>query len=247
MRTGIIGAMKEEILFLKEEFSEYQSVTAGCRRFYHGKIGEEEIVMAFSGWGKVAAASTITSLINLFNVDRIVFIGLAGALQPHLKIGDIVIGNKLIQYDVDLSTLNFPDVDPPFWKNFEFEIPQNYISIAEKTVRLFSQNLKSRLYHDLPITYQPDIYVGAIGTGDIFVSSIESKKEITNKYPEILCTEMEGAAIAQVAADYKLPFMIIRIISDQANDEAAQTFTSFLFHNIGRISVEMIKILLLEL
>ena len=246
MRTGIIGAMKEEILFLKEEFSEYQSVTVGCRTFYHGKIGEEEVVMAFSGWGKVAAASTATSLMNLFDVDRIVFIGLAGALQKHLKIGDIVVGSKLIQYDVDLSTLNFPDVSPPFWKNFEFEISHNYVDIAEKAVSRFSQNLKAGLYHDLPTTYQPDIYIGEIGTGDRFVSSLESKDFITDRYPEILCTEMEGAAIAQVAADYKLPFVIIRIISDQANDEAAQTFTSFLFHNIGRISVEMIKILLLD-
>ena len=245
MRTGIIGAMKEEIFSLKEEFSEIKTISVGCRNIYHGKIGEEEVVMAISGWGKVAAASTTTSLINLFNVDRIVFVGLAGSLQNYLKIGDIVVGNKMIQHDVSLSTLDFPDVKPPFRNSFEFETPEKYVGIAEKTVRKFSQNLKAGLYPDLPMTYQPDVFVGTIGTGDIFVSSEEHKKVITNKYPEILCTEMEGAAIAQVAADYNLPYIVIRIISDQSDDEAAQTFTSFLFHNIGRISVEMIKIMLL--
>ena len=246
MRTGIIGAMKEEIFSLKEEFSEIKTITAGCRNIYHGKIGDEDVVMAISGWGKVAAASTATSLINLFNVDRIVFVGLAGSLQKHLKIGDIIVGNKLIQHDVNLSGLDFPDVKPPFRDNFVFDVPEKCIGITERTVRKFSQNLKAGLYPDLPMTYHPDIYTGAIGTGDIFVSSEEHKKAITEKYPEILCTEMEGAAIAQVAADYNLPYMVIRIISDQADDEAAQAFTSFLFHNIGRISVEMIKILLLE-
>ncbi|MCW0483779.1 5'-methylthioadenosine/adenosylhomocysteine nucleosidase [Gaoshiqia sediminis] len=244
MKTGLIGAMREEILLLKHDIENMKIDQLGSREFYSGTIGGKEVVMCLSGWGKVAAASTATSLINLYGVDQLVFIGLAGSMQPHLHIGDIVVADRLIQHDVDLSLLDgFQDVDPPFWKSFHFEVLPDAGKRALDAVKQFTVNLKEKKYPGISNTYQPQIYTGAIGTGDQFVASPEGKTRISERFPEVLCTEMEGAAIAQVAADYQLPCSVIRIISDKADENAHQAFAKFLFENISRISVEIARLM----
>ncbi|WP_423129683.1 5'-methylthioadenosine/adenosylhomocysteine nucleosidase [Gaoshiqia sp. Z1-71] len=244
MKTGLIGAMREEILLLKDDLKNLKVEKTGSREFYSGTIGGNELVMCLSGWGKVAAASTATSLINLYGVDQLIFIGLAGSMQPHLNIGDIVVADKLIQHDVDLSNLSgFGQVKPPFWKKFEFEVGSETGQRALKAVSRFAVNLKEKKYPGINTDYAPSIYVGSIGTGDQFVASPEGKSRISSKFPDLLCTEMEGAAIAQVAADYQLPCSVIRIISDQADENAHQAFSRFLFENISRISVEIARLM----
>ncbi len=244
MRTGLIGAMQEEILLLKDDIENLKVETVGSRDFYSGTINGNEVVLALSGWGKVAAASTATSLLNLYKVDRLVFIGLSGSLHSHLNIGDIVVGDKLVQHDVDLSYLvDFPDVKPPFWKEFQFTMSQEAVQHSLEAVEKFTQNLKAGKYPKIGEEYDPQVYVGPIGTGDQFVASPEGKDRISSRYPEVLCTEMEGAAIAQVAADYEVPCTVIRIISDKADDNAHQAFVKFLFENISHISVEIAKLL----
>lgn len=244
MRTGLIGAMREEIHLLKDEIKNLKIDKVGAREFYSGTLENKEIVMALSGWGKVAAASTATSLLNLYEVDQLVFIGLSGSLQPYLNIGDIVIADKLVQHDVDLSYLkDFPDVQPPFWKDFQFDVLPDAGNHALKTVQQFVCNLKDGKYPEIGKEYNPEIYVGPIGTGDQFVASPEGKNRISERYPDVLCTEMEGAAIAQVTADYNVPCTVIRIISDKADDNAHEAFVKFLFENISKISVEIAKLL----
>lgn len=243
MRTGLIGAMPQEILMLKKEIEDLSIEKIGPREYYSGKINGSEVVMCASGWGKVAAASAASSLINLFKVDQILFIGLAGSLDPKLEIGDIVIADSLIQHDVDLSSLKgLGDVKSPFWVDFSFDVDPNLQKKAENTIDLFISKLKADEYSHIDSEYNPNIYIGAIGTGDQFVASIEGKNKIKNKFPKILCTEMEGAAIAQVAADYHIPCTAIRIISDKADEHANELFVSFLFKNISQISVEIAKL-----
>ncbi len=244
MKTGLIGAMHEEILLLKHDIENLKVDKVGSREFYSGTISGKEVVMCLSGWGKVAAASTATSLINLYGVDQLIFIGLAGSMQSHLNIGDIVVADNLIQHDVDLSLLDgFSAVDPPFWKSFEFPVLPQARKQTQDAVHQFVQNLKEGHYPLINPEYNPDIYIGTIGTGDQFVASPEGKARISNRFPQILCTEMEGAAIAQVAADYSLPCSVVRIISDKADEDAHQSFARFLFENISRISVEIAKLM----
>jgi len=244
MKTGLIGAMREEILLLKDEIKDLKTDQIGSREFYSGTIEGEEVVMCLSGWGKVAAASTATSMINLYRVDQLLLIGLAGSMQAHLEIGDIVVADKLIQHDVDLSKLDgFTDVKPPFWKSFEFEVYPLAWRRALNAGQQFIRNLNEQRYPAISATYHPQIYVGAIATGDQFIASDEGKNRISQRFPDVLCTEMEGAAIAQVAADYRIPCSVIRIISDQANEEAHQDFARFLFRDISRISVELAKLM----
>ena len=244
MKTGLVGAMHEEVLMLKNEMQDVSTKQIGPRTFYSGKIGKSELVMCLSGWGKVAAASTASSLINLFHVDQLLFIGLAGSLNADLEVGDIVVANKLVQHDVDLSLLTgFEHIKSPFWKDFSFQVDEKSFKRALHASNLFVSKLNNGDYRTINKQYQPQVFSRTIGTGDLFVASHEGKKRIRQKYPEILCTEMEGAAIAQVAADYQIPCTVIRIISDKADENAHASFSTFLFENISQISVELTKLI----
>ena len=243
MKTGLIGAMPQEILMLKNEIDELKTEKVGPREYFSGKINGSEVVMCASGWGKVAAASAASSLINLFNVDRLLFIGLAGSLDPQLEVGDIVIANSLIQHDVDLSSLKgMGKLKSPFWIDFSFDTDLQILDQAIQSVDRFIFNLSEKRYSHIGNEYRPNVFTGAVGTGDQFIASAEGKNVIKSKFPQILCTEMEGAAIAQVAADYEIPFTAIRIISDKADEHANESFVKFLFENIGHISVEIAKL-----
>ncbi|MGQ8337388.1 5'-methylthioadenosine/adenosylhomocysteine nucleosidase [Sunxiuqinia sp. A32] len=244
MKIGLIGAMQEEILLFKKDINNLTVERKGSRNFYLGTIGANEVVMCLSGWGKVAASSTATSLVNLYNVDRLLFIGLAGSMQNSLEIGDIVIADRLVQHDVDLSLLQgYEGIKSPFWLDFSFSVPEKLVEDAKVVCETFCQRLADGHYPEIDGGYQPNIFVGTVGTGDQFVASSESKRQIGEKIPDILCTEMEGAAIAQVGADYDIPCMVIRIISDKADEKANHAFSKFLFEHISQISVEIAKLM----
>ena len=245
MKTGLKGAMREEVLLQKNDIENLKTEQFGSREFYSGTINNQELVMCLSGWGKVAAASTATTLINHYQVDQLVFIGLAGSVQPHLNIGDIVVANQLIQHDVDLSRLDgFPTVESPFWKTFAFDVFPHSGEKAIQAVDKFVLKLRKGSYPKIHSNYNPAVYVGAIGTGDQFIASKEGKMRINERFPQVLCTEMEGAAIAQIAADYQLPCTVIRVISDKADEDAHDSFAKFLFEDISHISVELAKLIL---
>ncbi len=242
MIIGIIGAMKEEVLSLRDSLQNISEKKLGVRTFIEGNLYQHKVVMCLSGWGKTAAASTTTSLINIYNVDCILFVGLAGSLQNDVNIGDIVIGNELIQHDVDLRDFSqIGTLNPPFYKSFRFASEPAMLNNCKIAIDSFIEKLKQEEYPNISCSYQPKKHVGAIGTGDQFVGSPAMKKLIVSKYPELLCTEMEGATIAQIANDYSIPCAIIRIISDNAEDGAHSSFVEFLFDKISTISVEIIK------
>lgn len=243
MKTGLIGAMREEILLLKDEFKELKTSRIGGREFHSGTMGGQEVVMCLSGWGKVAAASTATSLINHYEVDHLLFIGLAGSLQPHLKIGDLVVADQLIQHDVRLSTLAEFPVEFPSRRTYEFEVDPAVWQRALSVSQRFIQNLKEKQYPSISEGYHPRVFVGPIATGDQFIASVEGKSRISERFPGALCAEMEGGAIAQVAADYGIPCTVIRIISDRADEDAHRAFADFLFRDIGLISVEIARLM----
>jgi adenosylhomocysteine nucleosidase len=243
MKIGLIGAMKEEVLLLKEDIHDLKTSRIGSRDFYSGTIHGHEVVICTSGWGKVAAASTATSLINLFGANHLLFIGLAGSMQDHLRIGDIIIADRLIQHDVHLAGLLPPEVELPCRKDFEFEILPADRQKPLEAVKKFVENLGRGTYPAMDAGYDPHIYVGPIATGDQFVATGEGKKLIADRFPDVLCVEMEGAAIAQVAADYGISCSVIRIISDQADEDAHTQFTTFLFNNISRISVGIARLM----
>ncbi|MFV0554634.1 MAG: 5'-methylthioadenosine/adenosylhomocysteine nucleosidase [Mangrovibacterium sp.] len=248
MRIGIIGAMHEEVMLLKEELSDVKAVKRGARTYYSGEFGAHEVVLSLSGWGKVAASATSATLIESFGVEQLLFVGLAGSLHADVRIGDMVVGEELIQHDVDLNDFTMMgDINPPFHKKFAFKTPSQMVRLGAKAVEEFKANLCKGAYPNINEDYSPSVHFGQIGTGDQFVASEEMKKQILYKYPDLLCTEMEGAAIAQVAKDSGVPFLVIRVISDNAADHAHEVFAKFLFEDIGHISVQLLKLLLANL
>lgn len=243
MKIGLIGAIKEEVLMLKGEIHDLKTDRLGSREFYSGTIGGNEVVICTSGWGKVAAASTATSLINLFQADHLLFIGLAGSMKDHLKIGDIIVADRLVQHDVFLSRLADAHIELPSRKRFEFDVYPEAWRRAFSAASQFARNIDEGCYPAISEVYHPRIHVGTIATGDQFVATTEGKNRISQRFPGVLCVEMEGAAIAQVAADYGISCSVIRIISDQADEDAHEDFTTFLFSHISLISVEIAKLM----
>ncbi len=224
---GIISAMQEEIQALLNELQLSSTVVKGMRTYYSGTLFEIPVVLVFSRWGKVASAATTVQLINDFNVDEIIFTGVAGAINSTLNIGDVVIGKNLYQHDMDASPL-FEQFEIPMLrkKYIETRNATKLIKATNSFITNYNLFINPSIAQDFNIT-NPKVIYGDIASGDEFISSKQRIKVLNNILPTAVCVEMEGAAVAQVCFEYKIPFSIIRVISDNANDNATIDFPKF--------------------
>lgn len=230
MRIGIMGAMPEEVDSIHELMTETKSTQHGNRTYHQGRIHDIEVVLVFSRWGKVAASSTVTSLITEFDVDHIILTGVAGATDASLNIGDIVIAKELYQHDMDPSPL-FPKYEIPLTGETFLTTDKGLRSHAQRA----SEGLIEIVTETIPMaslqefhSEHPKYITGTIASGDQFISNTAQTQSIMTDMPNTAAVEMEGAAIAQVCADYKIPFVVIRTISDKANHEAHIDFPKFI-------------------
>lgn len=230
MKIGIMGAMPQEIEIIREQMSNISEVVHGNRQYYCGKINEIDVVLVFSRCGKVAAATTATSLVTEFKVDQIIFTGVAGAVSPDLNIGDIVISDELYQHDIDASPL-FPRYEIPLMGVTYFRANSTLIEKAKKACeRLFDhpeEAVSTTAFKRFGI-HSPKCVVGTITCGDQFITSQAQTETLRANQPKTLAVEMEGAAVAQVCHDYNIPFVVIRTISDRADHEAHIDFPRFI-------------------
>ncbi len=209
---GIIGAMEGEVSKLKEQMEDAVITKKASMEFYKGTIKGKEVVVVRSGIGKVNAAVCAQILIDDFHVSAIVNTGIAGSLKNEINIGDIVLSTDAVQHDVNAGSFGYPKGQIPGLDVLAFQADENLIekayAICEKV--------------------NPDISVfrGRVVTGDQFISQREIKNNIANTF-DGMCTEMEGAAIAQVAYLNHIPFLIVRAISDKADDSADMDYEIF--------------------
>ena len=225
--TGIISAMQEEIQALLNQLENVSTTTKGMRTYYTGTLFNKKVVLVFSRWGKVASAITTTQLINDFNVSEIIFTGVAGGIQEELNIGDVVIGRNLFQHDLNAT---------PFYEKLEIPIlKKKFVETRDSKKILNATTAFLNNYHHyiskndatlFNIT-TPKVLYGDIASGDQFISSLKKIKKLNKLVPTATCVEMEGASVAQVCFEYEIPFSIIRIISDKANDNAHIDFSKF--------------------
>lgn len=211
-RIGIIVAMEEELEQILNIMNRIEEKDIYGISFKYGKIEKNNVVVVKSGVGKVNAARVTQILIDKLDVDFIINVGSAGALNPFLNIGDIVIANKLIQHDFDITAFNHS-------KGYITGVG-DYIPTNEKLVKIFqeaSNNIEDNTYK---------VVTGVIATGDIFCTDVKMKEKIYSKF-NAECVEMEGAAIAQVCYLDKIPFIVIRSISDSPNGNNAIVFDEF--------------------
>ena len=227
---GLMGAMHEEIAHLKPLMDVAQIQVIGGREYIRGKLFGIDTVLVFSRWGKVAAAATAATLIAEYQVDQIIFTGVAGATAKHLNIGDVVIATHLYQHDMDASPL-FAKLEVPFLSLKFFGVDPFFLNTATKAAHSFFENklplaLKKSTLDAFSIQ-NPSVYQGIIASGDRFISDLVTMESLLQEVPDTLAVEMEGASVAQVCFEHEIPFMIIRTISDRADHTAPIDFQKF--------------------
>lgn len=209
---GIIGAMDEEVNILKEQMEEVRITKKASMDFYQGKLSGKDAVVVRSGIGKVNAAVCAQILADDYHVNAIINTGVAGSLRSEINIGDIVLSKDTLQHDMDASGFGYePGV-----------IPRMEISVFAGDSKLITtaKQVCEEVNRDI------NVYVGRIVSGDQFISEKKKKEELANLYGGY-CTEMEGAAIAQTAYLNHIPFLIIRAISDKADNSAEMDYNEF--------------------
>ncbi len=209
MIVGIIGAMEKEIIILRERMDITRVEEKASLTFYIGKLKDRNIVLVRSGIGKVNAALCTQILIDIFNVDVVINTGVAGALHPDLDVGDIVVSTDSLQHDIDASAFGDPRGVVPGLKESIFVADQKLLDIIDEITIEGHKILKGRVL-----------------TGDQGVASSEIKHFLVENF-EGYCVEMEGGAIAHVCYLNQIPFLIIRAISDKADEEVEINYNEF--------------------
>lgn len=209
---GIIAAMNEEVEAIKKIMTDISMSKIYELLFIIGRINEKEVVLVKCGVGKVNAARTTQILLNNYDIEYVINVGTAGSLNESIDIGDVVIGEKLLQHDFDVTAGGrekgyITDVGKYFYSN------KSLVEKAKKTIETMNENFSA--------------YIGTIATGDIFVQDIKVKDGIKAEF-NADCAEMEGAAIAQVCMLDNIPFIVIRSISDKPNGNNAIDFEKYL-------------------
>ena len=215
---GIIVAEEEELDCIKVKIENIEEKNIKGSIFYTGIINSKYVVVTKGSVGKVNSARTTQMLIDLFNIELIINIGVAGGISSSLKIGDIIIAEKLAQYDIDLSAFGRKLGELPNTKERFFYSDKEIIDKC-KMIKSSDQN----------------IYLGVITSGDRFVTSVEFSEFLKEEFGAD-AVEMEGAAVAQVCTLSDVPFLIIRGISDCPNDENKIDFQKFLVESSKRVS-----------
>lgn len=206
---GIIVAEIEEMNALKEIMENINYIDIYNLKIYTGKINNKDVLLIRSGVGKVNAARVCQIITDKFNLECIINVGSAGGLNENLNIGDIVVGKKLVQHDFDVSAFGREKGFIPETGKF-FESDKN---LLEKCKNIKIDNQK--------------VVTGIIGSGDIFLTVPNLKEQIKQNF-NCDCVEMEGAAIAQVCTLNKIPFLVIRSISDIPNEKNEIDFNAYL-------------------
>ncbi|HEK9074846.1 TPA: 5'-methylthioadenosine/adenosylhomocysteine nucleosidase [Streptococcus equi subsp. zooepidemicus] len=211
MKIGIIAAMEEELQFLLEQLQGSQEHRVLSNTYYTGRLGRHELVLVQSGVGKVMSAMTVAMLAEHFQADAIINTGSAGAIASELAIGDVVVADRLVYHDVDVTAFGYD--------YGQMAAQPLYFDSDSKLVETFKQVLDQE---------KTNSRIGLIATGDSFIAGQDSIDTIKAHFPETLAVEMEGAAVAQAAHAAGKPFIVVRAMSDTAAHDANMTFDQFI-------------------
>ncbi len=226
---AIIGAMEEEINRLVYMMDVERTFEIAGMTFTCGMIFDRKAAVVRSGIGKVNAAMCAQILASVFDVELIINTGIAGSLDKKIDIGDIVLSTDALQHDVDAVAFGYPKGQIPRMDKLAFPTDEKLADIAENCCRKVCPDI--------------NVFRGRVVSGDQFIADKEVKNNITSEFGG-LCTEMEGAAIAQAAYLNNIPCLIIRAISDKADNSASMDYPAFekkAIDNSVRLLSEMIK------
>ncbi len=252
-RIAIAAALQEELGALLAAMPDERPVRLAGRDFWVGHLDGQDVVVALSRVGKVAAAMTATLLVHEFGATQAIFTGTAGGLHALARVGDVVVADALLQHDMDASPL-FPRHEVPLYGTDRFRCDaalSDALAAASRAVldeatcggddrspdplALSADDLRS-----FAIT-APRVHTGLVISGDAFVSSAEACAALRARLPEALAVEMEGAALAQVCHDLDVPCAVVRTISDRADNSATVDFTRFVESVASRYTVAIVR------
>lgn len=209
---GIIGAMEEEVAKVKAQMQDVTVMSKASREFYKGILNGLDVVVVQSGIGKVNAAICTQILIDSYSVDAIINTGIAGSLNAAIDIGDIVLSTDTLEHDMDAVAFGYPVGQIPRMDTLSFEADARLRGIAKQACEKVNPEIK--------------VFEGRVVSGDQFVSDQDKKQWLVDNFAGY-CTEMEGAAIAHTAYLNDIPYLVIRAISDKADDSASEDYPTF--------------------
>lgn len=211
-KVGIIGAMEEEVKRIKEQMVDVRIMSIASMDFYEGRLEGTPLVVVRSGIGKVNGALCTQILIDRYGVDLVINTGVAGSLRNEIDIADIVISTDALQHDIDATGFGYEVGVIPRMERSVFQADLELMELA-----------KGVCTKNLPLL---GVHTGRIVSGDQFISDPDKKEWLASTF-DGYCTEMEGAAIAQVAYLNSIPFLIVRAISDKADNSAEMAYSEF--------------------
>ncbi|WP_404404020.1 5'-methylthioadenosine/S-adenosylhomocysteine nucleosidase [Jeotgalibacillus malaysiensis] len=212
MKIGIIGAMEEEVELLRSSMENAETETIANSEFTTGQLKQKEVVLVKSGIGKVNAAMTTTILMERYQPDVIINTGSAGGFDPALNVGDVVISKDVRHHDVDVTAFNYEYGQVP-------GMPAAFT--ADDKLRETALKCAEAIHEIKSVS-------GLIATGDSFMNDPKRVEALQGRFENLQALEMEAAAIAQVAHQYEVPFVIIRSLSDIAGKESHLSFDQYL-------------------
>ena len=202
MKIGIIGAMEEEVTLLRDKIENRQTITIGGSEIYTGQLHGVDVALLKSGIGKVAASMGATLLLERCQPDVIINTGSAGGLASTLKVGDIVVSDEARYHDADVTAFGY-----------EYgQLPGCPAAAAESCIKALDLNAVR----------------GLIVSGDAFINGSVGLAKIRHNFPQAIAVEMEATAIAHVCHNFKVPFVVVRAISDVADQQSHLSFEEFL-------------------
>ncbi len=211
-KIGIIGAMDEEVSRLKEKMEVDKIEKKAGMEFYHGSLAGKDVVIVKSGIGKVNAGICTQILVDDFQVEAVINTGVAGSLRNEINIGDIVLSSDSLQHDMDATGFGYEPGVIPRMEQSVFEGDAKLLQLAKEVNEQVNPEIST--------------FVGRVVSGDQFISDKEKKDYLIKQF-EGFCTEMEGAAIAQVCYLNEIPYLVIRAISDKADNSATMDYGEF--------------------
>lgn len=211
-KIGIIGAMEVEVAALKSAMKVSRMLNKAQMEFLEGELEGCQAVVVRSGIGKVNAAVCTQILVDEFGVDGVINTGIAGSLKAEINIGDIVLSTDALQHDMDAQAFGYEPGQIPRVDTLSFKADEKMIALAKECCEKVNPEI--------------GVFTGRVVSGDQFISDKEKKKWLTDTFAGY-CTEMEGAAIAQVCYFNHIPFLIVRAISDKADDSASMDYPTF--------------------
>lgn len=211
-KIGIIGAMDLEVDQLKSEMAVSRIVKKAGMDFYEGDLNGASVVIVRCGIGKVNAALCVQILADIFEVTHVINTGVAGSLNAKLNIGDILISRDALHHDMDVTIFGYKPGEVPQMGFREFAADERLTSLAKEACEKVNPDINAML--------------GRVASGDQFISSKEVKEHLISDFQGD-CAEMEGASVAHGAYLNNIPFVIIRAISDKADDSAEMDYPTF--------------------